>query len=75
MMATGTPDERKGCGVKEATRIVFRGRTRRLFLCSDCVYKGNGAVHDYATEVPGKEREAGSPAFTGPARRCGDETS
>lgn len=71
MTATGTPDERKGCGTKEATRIVYRGRTRRLWLCDDCEYKGNGAVHPYKTEVPGEER--GGAVFMGPRHTCGDE--
>lgn len=71
MTATGTPDERKGCGA-EATRIVFRGRKRRLYLCADCPYKGNGAIHPYETEVPGKER---TEVFTGPRKACGDEQS
>lgn len=72
MTATGTPDERKGCGA-EATRIVFRGRTRRLYLCDDCPYKGDGAVHRY--NRADDSTDAGVPVFAGERRKCGDETS
>lgn len=71
MTATGTPDERKGCGA-EATRVAFRGSTRRAFFCDDCEYKGSGRVMPYATDVLGQEKKPG--VYTGPARRCGDET-
>lgn len=69
-------DTPPGCG-KPATQIVFRGKTRRLFVCGGdlptCVYEGGGRVLPYETgedvpenRVPGK--------FTGPAKKCGEET-
>lgn len=57
-----------------ATLIVFRGRERRLFLCTACrhTYTGSGEVSPYETDVLGVEKSAG--AFSGPARVCGEET-
>jgi hypothetical protein len=54
------------------TRVVFRGRVRRLFLCASCVYEGKGKVCPYAVDVLGQEKVDGT--FYGPARTCGQET-
>lgn len=57
------------CG-GEATRIVFRGRSARLFCCDSCEYEGSGSVKPYATDVLGQEKKAGT--YYGPARKCGE---
>lgn len=69
-MSCATPDAPRGCGAP-ALRIAFRGSTRRLFLCSACTYEGRGQVKPYETDVAGKPKTAG--AYSGPARRCGEE--
>lgn len=65
--------EKRGCGAP-ATRIVFRGKTKRLFLCPTCPYTGTGKVAPYETEdaMAPQERKAGT--FYGEMMFCGNET-
>lgn len=65
-----TTEKKFGCG-GDAVRIIYRGKTKRLFACEGCApeYKGSGRVHNYATDVKGVEPPKGF--HTGPARACG----
>lgn len=65
-----------GCG-GPATRIIFRGRTRRLFACGACadLYVGRGKVGDYLGITPGTVHNPPPVGvFTGPPKTCGEET-
>lgn len=63
---------------RPAEWIVFRGRTRRLFLCGGCKvsYLGRGRIMPYATEeeLVGAGHGLGPQVkvFTGPVRHCGE---
>lgn len=62
-----------------ATVLVFRGRTRRLYLCDRhrAFYRGSGSVVPYrgvAEWRPGQVSEVAR-EFIGPPRRCGEEVS
>lgn len=77
MSNSDSPKFLGGCGI-EATRIIFRGRTRRLYACAACAasYVGRGKVGTYVV-IP--EMEHGPPelrvgVFYGPPRTCGEET-
>ena len=61
----------KGCG-QPSKHIVFRGTTRRLFMCPNCRpnYEGSGKVADYSHEHDEQTRPPG--VFTGPLRYCGE---
>lgn len=63
--------EFKGCGAP-AEAIVFRGRTKRLFVCGECEHTSTGRQMPYETDVLGQVKKDGT--FYGPAKRCGDET-
>lgn len=61
-----------------ATMIVFRGKTRRLYLCAAHRgrYTGSGKVAPYrglSQFDPPEDPRPGE--FTGPVRRCGEETA
>lgn len=61
-----------GCGAP-AAHIVFRGFTKRLFTCANCLskYEGSGKPSEYATDVAGEKKREG--VHYGPARTCGHE--
>ena len=64
-----------GCGV-QADRIVFRGRTKRLFACAGCVgqYDGSGKVSPYESRSAEDESPKEPGFFYGPVQFCGAET-
>lgn len=65
--------DKKGCG-SPATLVVFRGPTKRLYLCSECPYEGKGKTMPYETgEYDPKTAVKGR--YTGPAKVCGEESS
>lgn len=80
-MSEGTSTERSDgapadCGAP-ATRIAFRGRVKRRFLCDAHVatYTGSGKVATYrgASQFD-PPADAAPGVFTGPVRRCGEES-
>ena len=70
-----TEPGRPGCG-EPATRIVFRGRVARLYLCDACPYAGSGKVAPYEVgELPADPADRKVGVFTGPARTCGEASA
>jgi hypothetical protein len=69
---SSSSESNPGCG-SPATKIVYRGATKRRFTCDDdgCAYAGRGRVMPYETAVEGVTPPPG--VHTGPARSCGDE--